>query len=105
VLPEGAATTADWTAIRALRVQVTEAIEPYRREKAIRSSLEAEVTAPNLPASGDALAELFIVSKVEAGETVTVTPTERLKCGRCWRHLPEVVEDGALCDRCAGVVG
>lgn len=104
-LPEGAATTADWTAIRALRQTVTEAIEPYRREKKVRSSLEAEVTVPDLPASGDDLAELFIVSKVEAGDSVTVTPTERLKCGRCWRHLPEVAEDGLLCDRCARVVG
>ncbi|MDV3458110.1 isoleucine--tRNA ligase [Sphingomonas sp. HF-S4] len=104
VLPEGAATTADWSAIRALRVQVTEAIEPYRREKKVRSSLEAEVTAPDLPASGDDLAELFIVSKVTQAESVTVTPTQRHKCGRCWRHLPEVAEDGLLCDRCAGVV-
>jgi isoleucyl-tRNA synthetase len=104
VLPEGAATTADWTAIRALRQTVTEAIEPYRREKKVRSSLEAEVTVPDLPASGDELAELFIVSKVEQGEAVTVTPTQRHKCGRCWRHLPEVAEDGLLCDRCAGVV-
>ncbi|TGX54886.1 isoleucine--tRNA ligase [Sphingomonas gei] len=104
VLPEGAATTADWSAIRALRQTVTEAIEPYRREKKVRSSLEAEVTVPDLPASGADLAELFIVSKVEQGADVTVTPTERLKCGRCWRHLPEIVEDGALCDRCAGVV-
>jgi isoleucyl-tRNA synthetase len=105
VLPDGAATTADWSAIRALRQTVTEAIEPYRREKKVRSSLEAEVTVPDLPASGDDLAELFIVSKVEAGETVTVTPTGRHKCGRCWRHLPEVAEDGLLCDRCARVVG
>jgi isoleucyl-tRNA synthetase len=103
-LPEGATTSADWNAIRALRVQVTEAIEPYRREKAIRSSLEAEVTAPDLPLSGDDLAELFIVSKVEPGESVTVTPTQRHKCGRCWRHLPEVAQDGLLCDRCAKVV-
>jgi len=27
------------------------------------------------------------------------------KCGRCWRHLPEVSDDGALCDRCEDVVG
>ncbi|MBA3525434.1 MAG: isoleucine--tRNA ligase, partial [Sphingomonas sp.] len=26
------------------------------------------------------------------------------KCGRCWRHLPEVREDGCLCDRCTEVV-
>ena len=105
VLPEGAITTGDWTAIRALRQTVTEAIEPYRREKTIRSSLEAEVTVSDLPASGDDLAELFIVSKVTGGASVTVTPTERHKCGRCWRHLPEVAEDGLLCDRCAKVVG
>jgi len=105
VLPEGAASDADWSAIRALRVQVTEAIEPYRRDKLVRSSLEAEVTAPDLPLAADQLAELFIVSKVTPGEAVTVTPTQRLKCGRCWRHLPEIVVDGALCDRCTEVVG
>ncbi|MEP9358585.1 isoleucine--tRNA ligase [Sphingomonas sp. KR3-1] len=104
VLPEGAAVQSDWTAIRALRQQVTEAIEPYRREKQVRSSLEAEVTVPDLPASAEDLTELFIVSKVTKGDAVTVTPTQRHKCGRCWRHLPEVAQDGALCDRCAGVV-
>ncbi|MBB4837567.1 isoleucyl-tRNA synthetase [Sphingomonas kyeonggiensis] len=104
VLPEGASVESDWTAIRQLRQQVTEAIEPYRREKQVRSSLEAEVTVPVLPASEADLAELFIVSKVSKGDAVTVVPTQRHKCGRCWRHLPEVAQDGALCDRCAGVV-
>ncbi len=105
VLPEGASVEHDWTAIRALRQTVTEAIEPYRREKKVRSSLEAEVTVPTLPMPAQDLAELFIVSKVDAGADVTVTPTERHKCGRCWRHLPEVTQDGALCDRCEKVVG
>ncbi|PVX28019.1 isoleucine--tRNA ligase [Sphingomonas pokkalii] len=104
VLPEGAAVEHDWTAIRALRQTVTEAIEPYRREKKVRSSLEAEVTVPSLPMPAEELAELFIVAKVEHGGEVTVTPTQRHKCGRCWRHLPEVTQDGALCDRCAEVV-
>ena len=104
VLPEGASVESDWTAIRQLRQQVTEAIEPYRREKQVRSSLEAEVTVPALPASEADLTELFIVSKVTKGDAVTVVPTQRHKCGRCWRHLPEVAQDGALCDRCAGVV-
>jgi isoleucyl-tRNA synthetase len=104
VLPQGASVESDWVAIRALRQQVTEAIEPYRREKQVRSSLEAEVTVPSLPAPEDELTELFIVSKVSKGDTVTVVPTQRHKCGRCWRHLPEVAQDGALCDRCAGVV-
>jgi len=106
VLPAlGGALSTDWAEVRALREKVTEAIEPYRREKAIRSSLEAEVTVPDLPLPVESLAELFIVSSVAKGdERVTVTPTHRLKCGRCWRHLPEVAQDGALCDRCAGVV-
>ncbi|NLS27652.1 Isoleucine--tRNA ligase [Sphingomonas sp. S2M10] len=104
LLPQGAAVAHDWTAIRALRQTVTEAIEPYRREKKVRSSLEAEVTVPSLPMPAEDLTELFIVAKVEQGADVTVTPTDRHKCGRCWRHLPEVTEDGALCDRCAEVV-
>ena len=104
VLPEGASVEHDWTAIRALRQTVTEAIEPYRREKKVRSSLEAEVTVPMLPMPAEELTELFIVAKVESGADVTVTPTDRHKCGRCWRHLPEVTQDGALCDRCEKVV-
>jgi isoleucyl-tRNA synthetase len=106
VLPELAgALSADWAEVRALRVKVTEAIEPYRREKQVRSSLEAEVTVAELPMSGDDLAELFIVSSVAKSDAITVTPTDRHKCGRCWRHLPEVTEDGLLCDRCSGVLG
>ena len=98
------AVPADWSAVRALRERVTEAIEPLRREKTVRSSLEAEVTAPSLPLDAEALAELFIVAKVSPGDDVSVTRTDYHKCGRCWRHLPDVAEDGALCDRCAAVV-
>ncbi|MBO9714121.1 isoleucine--tRNA ligase [Sphingomonas sp.] len=104
-LPPAPGVTGDWAAVRALREKVTEAIEPYRRDKAIRSSLEAEVTVPELPLSAEELTELFIVSKLsQGGAEVTVAPTQRHKCGRCWRHLPEVAHDGTLCDRCAGVV-
>jgi isoleucyl-tRNA synthetase len=35
---------------------------------------------------------------------VYATKTIHHKCGRCWRHLPEVTEDGALCSRCDQVV-
>jgi isoleucyl-tRNA synthetase len=93
----------EWSDLRALRQQVTEAIEPFRRDKVIRSSLEAEVTVPKLPLPADQMQELFIVAKVSPGP-LSVTRTEYLKCGRCWRHMPEVRVDGELCDRCSGVV-
>jgi isoleucyl-tRNA synthetase len=51
------------------------------------------------------MAEIAITAAVTyGGETVTVTPTTDHKCGRCWRHLPEVAEDGALCNRCDTVL-
>jgi isoleucyl-tRNA synthetase len=102
-LPADDALATRWTEVRALRVQVTEAIEPLRRAKDVRSSLEAEVRVPTLPLSADLLAETFIVAGVTQGE-LGVVRTETLKCGRCWRHLPDVVEDAALCGRCAEVV-
>ena len=76
-----------------------------RREKIIRSSLEAEVTVPDLLLPADDLAEIFIVAKVSKGDGVSVTRTDFHKCGRCWRHLPDVAADGALDARCAEVVG
>ncbi|WP_242149725.1 isoleucine--tRNA ligase [Sphingomonas sp. BAUL-RG-20F-R05-02] len=93
-----------WAEVRALRAQVTEAIEPLRREKVVRSSLEAEVTVPALPVAPEALAEAFIVANVSPGDGIAVTRTEYHKCGRCWRLLPEVVQDLDLCDRCESVV-
>ena len=39
---------------------------------------------------------------VETG--IAVRKTTNHKCGRCWRHLHEVVEDGDLCARCDEVV-
>jgi isoleucyl-tRNA synthetase len=92
-------------ALRALRVQVSEAIEPMRREKIVGSSLAATVTIPADAPEGD-LAELFITGTVTRGQgsDVTVAPTTDHKCGRCWRHLPEVTADGDLCGRCDGVV-
>jgi isoleucyl-tRNA synthetase len=102
---------AKWGLVRASREQVTEAIEPLRREKVIGSSLEARVLVPQdeenaIDLDEEVLKEIYIVSELEAGGTdrIEVTRTERLKCGRCWRHMPEVDEDGGLCDRCAEVV-
>ena len=105
-VPAVEADAARWADLRALRVKVTEAIEPLRREKIVGSSLAATVTVPASAPEGD-LAELFITAKVERGQgdEVTVSPSTDHKCGRCWRHLPEVSEDGDLCDRCDDVVG
>jgi isoleucyl-tRNA synthetase len=95
-----------WTHIRSARTSVTEAIEPLRREKTIRSSLEAEVSYPmaGLPIDADEFAELAIVAKITDGSDISVTKTDNHKCGRCWRLLPEVEENGALCGRCEKVV-
>ena len=103
---------AKWARLRELRREVTETIEPLRRDKVIGSSLEAEVTINSVDAilrgyddtTLDFLAELFIVSTVKPGDALTVEKTSNHKCGRCWRHLPEVPEDGALCARCDEVV-
>jgi len=103
-VPRVNADDAKWARLRELRTQVTEAIEPLRRDKVIGSSLEAEVTLPDLHASADALAELFIVSAVHSGQELRVTKTGKHKCGRCWRYLPEVKSDGELCGRCSEVV-
>ncbi len=110
-IPGVVADRAKWDALRALRDSVNEAIEPLRRDKTIRSSLEAEVVVPAsmVPegVSDAQLAELFITATVTRGqgEAVTVTKTSHEKCGRCWRHLPDVAEEGALCGRCDSVVG
>ncbi|GAB4472612.1 MAG: isoleucine--tRNA ligase [Erythrobacter tepidarius] len=100
-----------WDTLRALRDCVNEAIEPLRRDKTIRSSLEAEVVVPGKAVpegvSDEALAELFITATVTRGQgdSVIITKTSHHKCGRCWRHLPDVAHDGALCSRCQAVVG
>jgi isoleucyl-tRNA synthetase len=102
---------AKWELIRATRENVTESIEPLRREKVIGSSLEAKVLYPDsqidlLDTELAELAEIYIVSEVlqAQSETIEVTKSDFLKCGRCWRLLPEVGEDGGLCARCEGVV-
>jgi isoleucyl-tRNA synthetase len=104
--PEIPAVDADdgkWTELRELRARVTEAIEPLRRDKVLGSSLEAEVTVPSA-ADPALLAELFITSTVHKGDEIKVTKTDNHKCGRCWRYLPEVRQDGELCGRCEDVL-
>ncbi|MGE3690794.1 MAG: isoleucine--tRNA ligase [Novosphingobium sp.] len=110
-----------WDRVREVRSAVTDAIEPMRREKLVGSSLEAVVNL-RLKAAGlvDAansvdLAEVCIADSVTitgfADDSIAETriidyagKTTHHKCGRCWRHLPDVPEDGALCSRCDNVV-
>ena len=94
-----------WSDLRALRQTVNEAIEPLRREKVLGSGLEAVVVVPETAPEAD-LAELFITAIVTRAQVdgVLVSRSSDHKCGRCWRLLPEVTEDGALCGRCETVV-
>ena len=59
-----------------------------------------------MPSSEDPglLAELFITSTVHKGDEIKVAKTKNNKCGRCWRHLPDVDSDGGLDHRCKEVV-
>ncbi|MBL4719372.1 MAG: isoleucine--tRNA ligase [Erythrobacter sp.] len=109
-VPGVTAEGARWEKLRELRENVMEAIEPLRRDKVIRSGLEADVVVPAAAVpegfSDADLAELFITASVTRGDSdgVTVTRTDENKCGRCWRLLPSVGEDGDLCDRCESAV-
>jgi isoleucyl-tRNA synthetase len=91
-----------WVKLRALRTQVTEAIEPLRRDKIIGSSLEAEVTVPS-DEDPELLEELFITSTVHRGDWKVVKTANR-KCARCWRHRPDVDAATELDARCNEVV-
>jgi isoleucyl-tRNA synthetase len=105
-IPHVEADVPKWAQLRELRSTVTEAIEPLRKDKIVGSSLEVEVTVPEVGAilgdyrDSEFLAELFITSTVHQGDDFAVRKTHNHKCGRCWRYLPEVEEDGTLCDRC-----
>ena len=59
-----------------------------------------------LPSDGVNFAEIAIVARIEmgVGDGIIVKPSEWHKCGRCWRLLPEVEEDGTLCNRCDEVL-
>ena len=101
-----------WDSIRSVRQSVTERIEPLRREKVVGSNLEVKLSYPEsaltaLDAGLADLAEIFIVSEivpVASWDETSVSRSDYEKCGRCWRLLPEVKEEGDLCGRCDEVV-
>jgi len=110
-----------WENVREVRSAVMDPIETMRRDKLVGSSLEAvvhlRVKSASLAQAATSvdLDEICIAGEVKVtgfaddnvSETRIVdlaTRTEHHKCGRCWRHLPEVSEDGTLCSRCDHVV-
>ena len=111
-MPGAEADAERWDALRALRERVTEAIEPLRREKIIRSEPRGRSHRAR-QRRARRLHRTTISPSCSSPRTVTLgdgrrgergaNPTMH-KCGRCWRLLPEVPEDGALCDRCEDVV-
>ena len=104
-------TMARWEHIIAVRTVVNGALEEARAAKVIGKSLEADVhlTVPEsdrffADESPEALADIFIVSKVELaiGDAlaVKVDNAAGTKCPRCWKHSLEANAEG-LCPRCA----
>ncbi len=95
----------EWTALRRVREAILQEIEPMRREKIIGSSLEATVWLPDgmMVTDVKTMTEICIVSEIKIGDS-KVERTTNHKCGRCWRHLPEVEADGDLCGRCTTVL-
>ncbi len=113
-----------WAKLLDVRGAVTKELEEIRREKTIKSSLQAAVTiVPGteeveklLHGFNDQLVDLFIVSKcevspvdaeaasAEAGIRVSVVAATGEKCARCWHVRPSVgtVENHPqLCGQCA----
>ena len=120
-LPEvtdAAALSGKWGAIRAIRAEVAKAMETLRGEGAIGSSLQAEVTIVAPQADADALRSLgddlkFVLissaASVATGDAlqITVTPSARPKCGRCWHQHDSVGQNAAhpgWCERCVANV-
>jgi isoleucyl-tRNA synthetase len=117
-----------WGRLREIRRVATGAIEVLRRDKALGSSLEAEVTlylaftADAEVVQGVDLDELFITSAVTIESSslpdsafrlddphigVVARPTGAKKCQRCWRYTDDVGSHAAhpdACARCADAV-
>lgn len=102
-----------WFGIRDIRKKVLEAIEPLRASKELGSSLEAQ---PHLTLNdnemkaveGQDLAEIFISApaQITGGKVmeISIEKAQGGKCQRCWKILPEVNDNGELCNRCSDAI-
>lgn len=114
---DAAALLEKWTVLRAVRAEVTKALEDARVAGLIGSSLEAEVAIRAHGARFDALASLgddlrFVLITSRAvllnvadaqSQGVDVQRSKAEKCERCWHHRDDVGIDPAhptLCGRC-----
>jgi isoleucyl-tRNA synthetase len=115
-----------WHIVRTIRTEVFARLEQLRRDKVIGSSLEARVKLlidgnSYKETEGINWAETLIVGSAEVAEATpaperdsdlphavsVLADVERTgdeKCGRCWRHLPDVEREDGLCGRCDGVL-
>jgi len=117
------ADAADIELLLTLRDSLHEALESLRQAKTIGQSLDAEATFTTDPASplGQALRrlapelpELYLVSAVtlidgpsDAAPAVSVQPAPGVRCPRCRRIVPALVDHdsaGEVCERCAGAL-
>ena len=108
---------ARWETIRAVRGEVSKAVEAVRTEGKIGASLQAEVEIragsdkfDALASLGDDLKFVLITSAAqvvpaanETDEKVIVNPSKYRKCERCWHYRSDVGADAGhpgLCGRC-----
>ncbi len=109
-----------WEKVKVFRSIIFENLERMRKEQLIGSSLEANIKIDLHEEHADQLkdidwAELCIVSQAEA-KFIKAPELEGMalswnsqkapgeKCERCWQVLPEVAENGDLCNRCTDAV-
>ncbi len=105
---------AKWAIVRAVRADVTKALEEQREAGKIGSALQAAVEIrcagekyEALAALGDDLKFVLICSSTvlvrDEAEQVIATPLAHAKCERCWHVREDVGADAAhpgLCGRC-----
>ncbi|HRF57298.1 MAG TPA: isoleucine--tRNA ligase, partial [Campylobacterales bacterium] len=108
------ASSLDAAKMTAIRDGFFEAVEKYKKEGALKSTLELEIVLPKdfvLLNSEKDMEDLFLVSAIGEkgdGETLatfsaegaefTIIKSSKHKCPRCWKYAAEAEE--GLCPRC-----